>query len=427
MSVQVEKLDHSMAKVTITVSAEDFTKAVKAAYEKEKGKYEVPGFRKGQAPQFMIEAQYGKVFFETAGNNLIDESYPAAIEEADLDVVSRPELALVQMESDQDFIYTALVAVRPEVQLGEYKGIEIEKTSAEITDEEVDAQIKIEQDRNARMITIESRPVQDGDIVNIDFEGTIEGKAFDGGKGEDYPLTIGSHAFVDGYEEQVIGHSIGDTFDVTVTFPDEYQASDLAGKEAVFKTTVRSIKEKDLPALDDEFASEVSEFETFEEYKNNVKETLAKNKADQARITDQNNCLEKLLETTEVELPELMVQTRIDDMMSEYSQRMQAQGLTLEQYFQYTGMTMDSFRESLKEDAERNLKSSLVLEAVAKAENIEVTEEDTEKEIEQIAESYGMPYDDFKAYVTDDIKENIGNNLKISKAAEFILANATLK
>ena len=262
MSVQVEKLDHSMAKVTITVSAEDFTKAVKAAYEKEKGKYEVPGFRKGQAPQFMIEAQYGKVFFETAGNNLIDESYPAAIEEADLDVVSRPELALVQMESDQDFIYTALVAVRPEVQLGEYKGIEIEKTSAEITDEEVDAQIKIEQDRNARMITIESRPVQDGDIVNIDFEGTIEGKAFDGGKGEDYPLTIGSGSFIPGFEDALIGAEIGKEVDVNVTFPEEYQEASLAGKPAVFKCTVKAIKAQELPELNDEFASEVSEFDT---------------------------------------------------------------------------------------------------------------------------------------------------------------------
>ena len=381
MSVQVEKLEKNMAKLTIEVAPEELEKAIEGAYQKNKSKISVPGFRKGKVPRQMIERMYGKeVFYEDAVNALIPEAYEKAVDECEEEIVSSPKIEVAQVEAGKPFIFTAEVALKPEVKLGKYKGVKVEKADTEVTDEEVDKEIDKERESNARNIDVTDRAVKDGDIVTLDFEGFVDGTAFEGGKGENYPLTIGSGTFIPGFEEQLVGAEIGKETEVNVTFPEDYQAEDLKGKAAVFKCTVKEIKEKELPALDDEFASEVSEFETLAEYKADVKGRLEERKAKAAREAKEAAVIEEIIKDSDMEIPEAMIETQQRQMIDEFAQRIQMQGLTLEQYFQFTGASYDQMIEQVKPQAEKRIQSRLVLEAVAAAEKIEATEEDYEEE-----------------------------------------------
>jgi trigger factor len=421
MNVTSEKLENSTAKMTITIPADEFKKAVTAAYNKEKGRYNVQGFRRGHAPQAFIEKMYGEgVFFETAANSIIDSSYPDVVEQSDLDIVSRPEIEVTQIESGKDFIYTALVAVRPEVKLGTYKGVKITKADETVTDEDVDASIAKEQDRNSRLVSAEGKAAENGDTTVIDFDGSIDGVAFDGGKGEEYSLVLGSGSFIPGFEDQLVGHKAGEHVDVNVTFPDDYHAKDLAGKAAVFAVDIKEVKTKELPALDDEFASEVSEFDTMEEYRADVRKKLEETKKESAKYANENAAVDAAVAAAEVELPELMVSTRVDDNLNDNARRMRAQGISLADYMKYTNTTLDQLREQLRPEAERSLKMSLVLEAVANAENIEISAEELDAEIKKQAENYKMSEDDVKNYFNDAVKENMRQNLRIQKAVELI-------
>ena len=382
MSVQVEKLEKNMAKLTIEVAAEELEKAIEAAYQKNKSKISIPGFRKGKVPRQMIERMYGKeVFYEDAANALIPDAYEKALDECEEDIVSSPSIDVVQIEAGKPFIFTAEVALKPEVKLGKYKGVKVEKADITVTDEEVDAEINKERENNARNIEVTDRAVKDGDITTLDFEGFVDGVAFEGGKGENYPLTIGSGAFIPGFEEQLIGAEIGKEVEVNVTFPEDYQAEDLKGKAAVFKCTVKEIKEKQLPELDDEFASEVSEFETLAEYKADVKGKLEERKAKEAKDAKEAAVIEEIVKDSEMEIPEAMLATQQRQMVDEFAQRIQMQGLSIDQYFQFTGSSYEQMIEQVKPQAEKRIQSRLVLEAVAKAENITATDEDYEDEL----------------------------------------------
>ena len=371
MSMQVEKLEKNMAKLTIEVDAAKVNDAIKKAYDKNKGKMSVPGFRKGKVPQAMIEKMYGpEVFYEDAANFLIPDAYAEEVEAAeDLEVVSQPKIDVVQMEKGKNFIFTAEVALKPPVDLGKYKGVKIEKIDAEVTDEDIDKEIKREQEANARTITVEDRPVKDGDTAVIDFEGFIGDKAFEGGKGENYPLVIGSGSFIPGFEEQLIGKNSGDDVDVKVTFPEDYNAKDLAGKEALFKVKINEIKEKELPELDDEFASEVSEFDTMAEYREDVKKNLAEKKEKEAKDKKEDAVIEAIIKDSKMDIPEAMVETQARTMVNDYARRLQSQGLSLEQYFMFTGLDMDKFTDQMKEGARKRIESRLILEAVVKADS----------------------------------------------------------
>ena len=380
MSVQVEKLEKNMAKLTIEVSAAEFEKALEDAFLKNKNKISVPGFRKGKVPRQMVEKMYGpEIFYEDAANALIPDAYSKALDECEEDIVSSPEIDVTQIEKGKSFIFTATVALKPEVKLGKYKGVKVEAAEVTVTDEEVDAKIEKERENNARTIEVTDRPVKDGDMTVLDFEGFVDGVAFDGGKGENYPLTIGSGAFIPGFEEQLVGAEIGKEVEVNVTFPEDYQAEELKGKAAVFKCTIKEIKEKELPALDDEFASEVSEFDTLEEYKKDVKETLTIEKEKAARDAKEAAVIDAIIADSDMDIPEAMVTTQQKQMIDEFAQRMQMQGLSMEQYFQFTGATLDKMMEQVKPQAETRIKSRLVLEAVAAKEGIEATEEDYEE------------------------------------------------
>ena len=388
MSVQVEKLEKNMAKLTIEVAAEELEKAIEAAYQKNKSKISIPGFRKGKVPRQMIERMYGKeVFYEDAANALIPDAYEKALDECEEDIVSSPSIDVVQIEAGKPFIFTAEVALKPEVKLGKYKGVKVEKADITVTDEEVDAEINKERENNARNIEVTDRAVKDGDITTLDFEGFVDGVAFEGGKGENYPLTIGSGAFIPGFEEQLIGAEIGKEVEVNVTFPEDYQAEDLKGKAAVFKCTVKEIKEKQLPELDDEFASEVSEFETLAEYKADVKGKLEERKAKEAKDAKEAAVIEEIVKDSEMEIPEAMLATQQRQMVDEFAQRIQMQGLSIDQYFQFTGSSYEQMIEQVKPQAEKRIQSRLVLEAVAKAENITATDEDYEDELKVMAEA----------------------------------------
>ncbi len=425
MSLQMEKLEHNMAKITIEVPAEEMAKAVNAAYQKNKNQISIPGFRKGKVPFAMVEKIYGKgVFLEDAANAVIPGAYEKAMSECEEEIVSAPVINVIQLEPDKEFIFTAEVALKPEVELGKYKGVKIDKIDTEVTDEEVDEMIERERKNNAREITVEDRPVKDGDKATIDFEGFVDGVAFEGGKGEDYDLVIGSHSFIDTFEEQLIGKNIGDEVEVNVTFPEDYQAEELAGKAAMFKVTVKGIKEDELPELDDEFASEVSEYETFAEYKENVKKGLAEKKENTAKDEKERAAIEAVIEDAKMDIPEAMVSTTQRQMMDEFAQRIMSQGLSFDQYLQFTGMTEDKMLEQIKPQAEMRVKSRLVLEAVAKAEGIEATEEDFDKEVEKIAGMYQMEADKAKEMIGEMGKEEIMKDLAISKAAEFVRDNA---
>ena len=425
MSLQVEKLEKNMAKLTVEVSAEDLEKAIEKVYQKQKKQISIPGFRKGKVPRMMVEKMYGKeVFYEDAANDLIPDAYDKAVDECEEDIVSSPKIEVTQIEAGKPFIFTATVALKPEVKLGEYKGVKIEKIDREVTEEEVMAEINKERENNARNITVEDRPVKDGDMTVIDFEGFVDGVAFDGGKGENYPLTIGSGAFIPGFEEQLVGAEIGKEVEVKVTFPEEYQAEELQGKEAVFKCTVLEIKEKEIPELDDEFASEVSEFETLDEYKEDVRKNLTEKKEKDAKSARENEAVEAAVKASEMEIPEAMLETQQRQMVDEFAQRITMQGMSMEQYMQFTGATYEKMIEQVKPQAEERIKSRLVLEAIAKAENIVATEEDYDEEMKTMAEVYQMEIDKVKELMGERDKKNIMQDLAVRKAAEFVAENA---
>lgn len=427
MSLQVEKLEKNMAKLTIEVSADEFSKAVEEAYQKNRGKISVPGFRKGKVPKKMIEQMYGKaVFYEDAANALIPGAYEKALEECEETIVSSPKIDVTQIEEGKAFIFTAEVALKPEVTLGTYKGVEVDKIEISVTDEEVEADLKQQQENNSRVVTVE-RPVADGDIAVIDYEGFADGVAFEGGKGEDYSLTIGSHSFIDNFEEQLIGKNAGEECEVNVTFPEEYHAKELAGKPVVFKVTVKEVKEKQLPELNDEFAGEVSEFETLDAYKEDIRKKLTEKKETEAKNEKEDAVITAVIENAQMEIPEAMVETQQRQIVDEFAQRLQMQGLSMEQYFQFTGLSYQHMLEQVKPQAERKIKSRLVLEAVVAAENIVATEEDYEEEIKRMAEGYRMEADKIKELMGEQGKKQIMEDLAVRKAAEFVVNEAKEK
>ena len=422
MSLQVENLEHNMAKLTIEVSAEDVEKALQQAYLKERKRISLPGFRKGKVPRQVIEKMYGpEVFYDEAANHMISEAYGKAYDECELEIASQPKVEIVQLEKGKPFIFTAEVAVKPEVALGEYKGLKVDKVSAEVTDEEVDAEIEKERERNARTVDVTDRAVQDKDQITLDFEGFVDGTAFEGGKGEDYPLTIGSGAFIPGFEDQLIGAEIGKETEVKVTFPEKYQAKELAGKEAVFKCTVKTIKVKELPELDDEFASDVSEEgETMEEYKAEVRGKLKERKEREAKEKKENQVVEQAVANAEIDLPEPMVDLQARQMADDFARRIMQQGMTLEQYFQFTGLSEEKMMEELKPQAEKRIRTRLVLEAIVAAENIEVSDERLEEELKKMAEAYQMEVDKLKEFMGENEKKQMKEDIAVQEAVTLI-------
>ena len=424
MSVQVENLEKNMAKLTIEVAAEEVEKAIQAAYMKEKNKISLPGFRKGKVPRKMIEKMYGAgVFYEDAANTLIQENYGTALDESGVDVVSRPTIDVVQIEAGKPFIFTAEVAVRPEVKLGKYLGVQVTKVDTSVSDEEVEEALEKERQKNSRTVTVTDRPVQNGDTAVIDFEGFVDGVAFEGGKGENHPLEIGSHTFIDTFEDQLVGKNTGDEVEVNVTFPEKYQAEELAGKPAVFKVKIHEIKAKELPELNDEFAQDVSEFETLEEYKADVRKRLEVQKEDEAKRTKEDEAIQKIIDKSEMEIPEAMIDTQCENMVNEFAQRIAQSGLSMEQYMQFSGLTLDKLKEQVRPEAETRIKSSLVLEQIAKDENIQVSDEEIDAEIEKMAKVYGMEADKLKEYMGDAEKESMKRDISVTKAVDLIMEN----
>ncbi len=421
MSLQVEKLEKNMAKLTIEVSAEEFDKAIDKAYQKNKNKMSVPGFRKGKVPRQMIEKMYGaSVFYEDAANEIIPVAYEAELDNCELEIVSQPKIDVVQIEKGKPFIFTAEVAVKPEVELGKYTGFDIAKPEVEVTDDEVNAELDRAREQQARTIPVEDRAVMDGDMTVIDFEGFVDGVAFEGGKGTDYPLTIGSHSFIDTFEEQLIGKNIGEEVEVNVTFPEEYHAEELKGKPALFKVTVKEIKVKELPELDDDFAQDVSDFDTLDEYKEDVKKNILARKENEAKGEYEEKVIDAIIADAKMEIPEPMIDLQVRQMADDFARRIQSQGLSVEQYFQFTGLTPDKLMEQMRPQALKRIQSRLVLEAIAKAENIEVSDLDVDAEIEKMAGMYQMEVDKLKELVSDKEKEAMKADIAVSKAAEFV-------
>lgn len=425
MSVQVEKLEHNMAKLTIEVSADEVEKALESAYQKQKSKISIPGFRKGKVPRAMIEKMYGVgIFYEDAANELMQQTYPSAIDESGEDIVSRPSVDIVQIEKGKPFIYTAEVAVRPEVKLGQYKGVAVTKVDIDVTEAEVDEALEKERKNNARTINVTDRPVAEGDTAVIDFEGFVDGVAFEGGKGENYKLEIGSHSFIDTFEDQLIGKNVGDDVEVNVTFPEDYQAAELAGKPALFKVKIHEIEAKELPELDDEFAQDVSEYETLAEYKDSVKKGLQEQKENEAKRTKEDEALRNIIEASEMDIPDVMIETQCDSMMEEFVQRISWSGLSLEQYLQFSGATVEGLREQMRPEALSRIQSSLVLEQIAKEEKIEASEEEMDAEIKKMAERYGMEADKLKENMGEAEKDSVKRDLKITKAIDLVMEHA---
>lgn len=426
MSVKVENLEKSMAKITVEVDAADFEKAIKKAYDKDKNRFNIPGFRKGHAPLSMIEKMFGEqVFYEDALNVVLDETYPDAAKESQLDIVSRPEIGVDQIGKGKNLIYTATVAVKPEVKLGEYKGVTVEKADTTITAEEIEKRLDREREKNARTVEVE-REIKKDDIAKIDFTGYVDDKEFEGGKGEDYDLTIGSGTFIPGFEDQLIGHKAGEEVDVNVTFPEEYGAKELAGKPALFKVTVKSVKEKQIPEADDEFASEVSEFDTLDEYKKDLEKQLKEEKEKQATTANENAVVAKVVENAEVELPEPMIESQLDNMYYDYAMRLQQQGIPMDQYLKITGLTADKIREQMKPSAEKNLKNSLVIEAVMNKENVTVSDERLEEEFKKVADQYKMKYEDLMKSVSDKEKEDMRRQVAFQETVDLLVSEANL-
>lgn len=422
MSLQVENLEHNMAKLTITVSAEEVEKALQAAYLKQRSKISLPGFRKGKVPRQMIEKMYGpEVFYDEAANHMISEAYGKAYDECELEIASQPTIDVVQLEKGKDFIFTAEVAVKPEVKLGEYKGLKVDKVSTRVMQKEVDEEIEKERERNARTVEVTDRAVQDKDIVTLDFEGFVDGVAFEGGKGENYPLTIGSGAFIPGFEEQLIGAEIDKETEVKVTFPEEYQVKELAGKEAVFKCTVHEIKAKELPELDDEFASEVSEeAETLEDYKAEVKAKIKERKENEGKEKKENQAVEQAVANAEIDLPAPMVDLQAKQMADDFARRIMQQGMSVEQYFQFTGLNEEKMMEELKPQAEKRIRTRLVLEAIVAAENIEVSDERLDEELQKMADSYQMEVEKLKEFMGENEKKQMKEDIAVQDAVTLI-------
>ena len=416
MSVQVENLEKNMVKLTIEVPAEELEKAIDAAYKKQKNQISIPGFRKGKVPRAMVEKMYGvEVFYEDAANTLMQQNYPSAVEESGVDIVSRPSIDVVQIEKGKPFIYTAEVAVRPEVTLGKYMGVTVTKIDTSVSDDEVAEALEQQRNNNARTISVTDRPVVVGDTAVIDFEGFVDGVAFEGGKGENHLLEIGSHTFIDNFEDQLVGKNAGDEVEVNVTFPEQYQAADLAGKPATFKVKINEIKAKELPELDDEFAQDVSEFDTLAEYKESLKKNLEEKKENEAKRTKEDEAVQKIIDKSKMDIPEAMIDTQCETMIEEFAQRIAQSGLSMDQYLQFSGLTVDGLKEQVRPEALSRIQASLVLEQIAKDENIEVSDDDVNAEIEKMAASYGMEADKLKEYMGDAEKESMKKDLAINR------------
>lgn len=427
MSLQVEKLEKNMAKLTIEVPAEEFDAAIKNAYNKNKNKFSIPGFRKGKAPLAMLEKMYGAgIFYEDAANEVIDASYPKAAEESKEEIVSTPEIKVTQIEKGKAFIYEATVALKPEVTLGEYKGVEVKKAEAVVTDEDVENELTAARKKNGRLIDVEDGAIEDGDNTIIDFTGYIDDKTFDGGAGTDYPLVIGSHSFIEGFEDQLIGKKKGETCDVNVTFPAEYHADELAGKPAKFVVTIKEVKRNELPELNDEFASEVSDFDTLDEYKADIRKKLQEKKEQDAKVENENNVIEKVVENAQMELPQPMVDTQAREMVENYARRLQSQGLNINDYMKYTGMTPEKLMEQMRPEAEKRIKTRLVLEKVVEVENIEVSDEKLDEQINEIAASYKLEGAKLKEMMGEREKEQIREDLKVQAAIDLLVEQAKL-
>jgi trigger factor len=429
MSFTVENLEEkNMVKLVIESTAEEFEAGLNTAYNKNKSKISLPGFRKGKAPRKMIEKMYGaEVFYEDAANSIIPDAYAKAADECGLELVSQPKINVTQLEAGKPFIFEAVVATKPEVELGQYKGVEVTKADTEATEADVEEELKRVQEQNSRTVAVTDRAVKDGDNTVIDFEGFVDGVAFEGGKGTDYPLTIGSHSFIDTFEDQIIGMNIGDEKEINVTFPEEYHVDDLKGKPAMFKVSVKEIKEKQLPELNDEFAQDVSDFDTIAEYKDDLKNKIADRKSREAKAKQEDEAIAKIIEDSKMDIPDAMVDTQVNRMVEDFAQRLQQQGLSVEQYFQYTGMTADKIMEEMKPEAVKRIQSRLVLEAVVKAENIETSEEDFEAELKKMAETYKMELDQIKEFMGDYEKKQIKEDLAIQKAIEVITGSVVEK
>lgn len=427
MSVQVEKLEHNMVKMTIEVEAAEFDAATKKAYNKKKGSFNLPGFRKGKVPMNVIEKTYGAgVFYEDAANDIMPKAYSDAIDEAGLDVVSRPEVDVTQIGKGENFIFTATVAVKPEVTLGQYKGLEVDKQTAEVTDEEVEAELKKAQEQNAREITVEDRAVKEGDVITLNYAGTVDGVPFDGGTAQNQKLEIGSHSFIDTFEDQLVGLNIGDEKDVEVTFPEEYHAPELSGKEAVFHVKVLGITEKQLPAIDDDFAQDTTEFDSLEEYKADIRAKLLEGKEERAKVAMQDALVEKAIEGAQMDIPDAMIDSQVEQMVEEFKQRVTYQGLSFEQYLQFTGQDPAAFTENMRPEAVKRIQSTLVLEAIAAAEAIEATDEDLHKEFERMAAMYQMDAAQVEGFMPPEQKESMKKDLAVQKAVDFLLEQAKL-
>lgn len=427
MSLQVEKLEKNMAKLTIEVPAEEFDAAIKNAYNKNKNKFSIPGFRKGKAPLAMLEKMYGAgIFYEDAANEVIDASYPKAAEESKEEIVSTPEIKVTQIEKGKAFIYEATVALKPEVTLGEYKGVKVKKAEAVVTDEDVENELTAARKKNGRLIDVEDGAIEDGDNTIIDFTGYIDDKTFDGGAGTDYPLVIGSHSFIEGFEDQLIGKKKGETCDVNVTFPAEYHADELAGKPAKFVVTIKEVKRNELPELNDEFASEVSDFDTLDEYKADIRKKLQEKKEQDAKVENENNVIEKVIENAQMELPQPMVDTQAREMVENYARRLQSQGLNINDYMKYTGMTPEKLMEQMRPEAEKRIKTRLVLEKVVEVENVEVSDEKLDEQINEIAASYKLEGAKLKEMMGEREKEQIREDLKVQAAIDLLVEQAKL-
>ena len=425
MSVQVEKLEKNMAKLTIEVPAEKFDAAVKNAYNKNKSRYNIPGFRKGKAPFNMIKKMYGVgVFYEDAVDEVIDASYPDAAKESGLEIVSRPSISIEEIEEGKAFVYTAVVAVKPEVTLGEYKGVEVQKTKSEVTEEDIETEIKRAREKNSRLITVEDRGIEDGDQVTIDFDGSVDGKRFEGGKAEDYPLTIGSHTFIDNFEEQLIGKKTGEECEVNVTFPAEYHVEELKNKPAVFKVKVKEIQRKELPEANDEFASEVSDFDTMEEYKKDLTEKLQAEKIEAAKTADEDKVVAKVIENATMEIPDQMVEEQVNGMVNDYARRLESQGISFKQYVEITGMTAEKIGEQMKPQAIKRIQTRLVLEAVVKAENIQADDAAVEEQFDKMAEDFKMDKEQIKGMFGEEQMAQLKEDLAVQKAIDFLVAEA---